>query len=194
MRLALPGAAAAAAAVAVAALGAGSAALAEAPFHRTCATHAEGPANGPEPPYSSRDVRFGRLIFIGLDRRHAWRLRRGADGTLKIPVVVREGAPVTVRITPLGRTRARLDFDMSQWRRTGRRVADGDGQRAVRFEACPADTRRFSDGRPLGPWTGYPGGFLVDRPGCARLTATAPGMRTVRRRIALGVAVARCRA
>jgi hypothetical protein len=64
---------------------------------------------------------------------------------------------------------------------------------AVRFHACPAQTRRFTDGKPLGPWTGYPGGFLVDHPGCARLTVTAPGMRTVRRRIALGVAVARCR-
>ena len=192
--MALLGAAAAAVAVAAVALAAGSTAPADAPFDRTCATHAEGPANGPDPPYSRRDVRLGRLYFIGLDRRHAWRLWRGADGTLKIPVVVREGAPVTVRITPLGRTRARLDFDMSQWRRTGRRVADGAGHRAVRFHACPADTRRFSDGRPLGPWTGYPGGFLVDRPGCARLTATAPRMRTVRRRIALGVAVARCRA
>ena len=83
---------------------------------------------------------------------------------------------------------------MAQWGREGRRVADGDGQRAVRFHACPADTRRFTDGNPLGPWTGYPGGFLVDRPGCARLTATAAGMRTVRRRVALGVAVSRCRA
>lgn len=190
MRLAFP--AVAAAAVAVVVLAAGPSAGAGAPFDRTCATRAEGPANGPTPPYSNRDVRFGRLVFIGLDGRHAWRLRRGADGMRKIPVVVRAGTPVTVRITPLGRTRARLDFDMSQWRRTGRRVAAGDGQRAVRFEACRADTRRFTDGRPLGPWTGYPGGFLVDRPGCARLTASAPGMRTVRRRVALGVAPARC--
>lgn len=154
----------------------------------------EGPAGGPGPPYSSQDVRFGRLYFLTLDRNHRWRQRRGADGVLKIPVVVGAGEPVAVRITPLGRARARLDFDMAQWRREGRRVADGDGRRAVRFHACPPTTRRFTDGRPLGPWTGYPGGFLVDRPGCARLTATAAGMRTVRRRVALGVAVSRCRA
>lgn len=166
---------------------------ATAPLDRTCATRAEGPAAGAGPPYGSHDVRFGRLFFLGLDRRHSWRQRRGADGTLKIPVVVSEGPPVTVRIMPLGRARARLDFDVAQWRREGRRVAGGDGQRAVRFHACPASTPRFTDGKPLGTWTGYPGGFLVDRPGCARLTVSAEGMRTVRRRVALGVAPARCR-
>ncbi|HEV2787220.1 MAG TPA: hypothetical protein VGV67_12560 [Solirubrobacteraceae bacterium] len=165
-----------------------------APFDRTCATRAEGPGARPGPPYSSHDVRFGRLFFLGLGRHHGWRPRRGADGTLKIPVVVHEGAPVTVRITPLGRTRARLDFDVRQWRREGRRVADGYGQRAVRFHACPAGTPRFIDGKPLGVWTAYPGGFLVDRPGCARLTASGKGMRTVVRRVALGVAPSRCRA
>lgn len=163
-----------------------------APFDRTCATNA-GRMTPPGPPYSSQDVRFGRLFFLGLDRHHRWRLRRGMDGTLKIPVVVGDGEPVTVRITPLGRTRARLDFDVAQWRREGRRVADGYGQRAVRFHTCPSGTVRFIDGTPS-PWTGYPGGFLVDRPGCARLTVTAKGMRTVRRRVALGVAVSRCRA
>lgn len=165
---------------------------ADAPFDRTCATDA-GRMRAPGPPYTSADARFGRLFFIGLDRRHRWRLRRGMDGTLKIPVVVLSGAPVTVRITPLGRTRARLDFNMAEWRRDGRRVANGDGQRAVRFHTCPPGTRRFTDGT-LNPWTGYPGGFLVDRPGCARLTVAAHGMRTVRRRVALGVAVSRCRA
>ena len=172
----------------------GTASAEAAPFDRTCATHAEGPAGGSGPPYGKGDVRFGRLYFLGLARRHSWRLRRGADGVLKIPVVLREGAPVTVRITPLGRARARLDFDVEQWRREGRRVAAGDGQRAVRFHACPASTPRFTDGQPLGPWTGYPGGFLVDRPGCARLTVNGAGMPTVRRRVALGVAPRRCRA
>lgn len=100
---------------------------------------------------------------------------------------------MTVRITPLGRTQARLDFNPAQWSRRGRRVAAGDGQRVVRFHACSADTRRFTDGKPLGPWTGYPGGFLIDRPGCATLTISARGAPTVRRRVALGVAVARCR-
>ena len=183
-----------AAALAVAIAPAGSPAVGrDAAFDRTCVTRAEGPARAAGPPYSRADVRLGRLFFLRRDRRHRWQPRRGADGTLKIPVVVGEGEPVTVRITPLGRTRARLDFDMAQWRREGRRVADGDGQRAVRFHACSAATRRFTDGKALGRWTGYPGGFLVDRPGCARLTATAPAMRTVRRRIALGVAVSRCR-
>jgi len=165
----------------------------EAPFDRTCPTRVEGPAGGPQAPYGRRDVRFGRLIFIGLDRPQRWRQRRGADGTMKIPVVLREGTAVTVTIRPIGRTRARLDFDREEWTRTGRRVAGGDGQRAVRFHACPANTPRFSDGRPIGPWTGYNGGFLVDRPGCVRLTVSAEAMPTMRRRAALGVPVSRCR-
>lgn len=171
----------------------GGAAAATEPFVRTCDTHVEGPVTAGEPSLRAAG-RFGRLVFIGLDRRHRWQLRRGADGNLKIPVLIHEGAPITIRITPLGRTRARLDFDPGQWSSKGRRVADGDGQRAVRFDACPAQRPRFSDGKPLGPWTGYHGGFLVDRPGCARLTASARGMLTVRRRIALGVPIATCRA
>lgn len=164
-------------------------------YQRTCDTHAEGPLTTAEPSLGPNDVRFGRLVFIGLDRRHRWQPPHpGSSGTLKIPVRIREGSPVTVRITPLGRTQARLDFNPERWSRRGRRVAAGDGQRVVRFHACPADTKRFSDGRPLGPWTGYPGGFLVDRPGCATLTVTTHGTPTVRRRIALGVAIAGCRA
>lgn len=163
-------------------------------YQRTCDTHAEGPLTTAEPPVRAQDVRLHRLVFIGLDRRHRWQPPHpGSSGTLKIPVRIREGSPVTVRITPLGRTRARLDFNPERWSRRDRRVAAGDGQRVVRFHACPADTRRFTDGRPLGPWTGYPGGFLVDRPGCATLTVSARGTPTVRRRVALGVAVARCR-
>lgn len=164
-----------------------------APFDRTCITHAEGPPTSRMPPYHASDVQLGRVFFLGLGRRHRWQLRRGADGILKVPVMVGEGTPVTVTISPIGRTRARLDFDWDEWARSGRRVADGDGQRTVRFHACPATRPRFSDGKPLGPWTGYNGGFLVDRPGCARLTATARGMPTVRRRIALGVSPASCR-
>jgi hypothetical protein len=162
------------------------------PFDRTCLTRAEGPGNSRTPPYSRQDVRFGPLFFIDLGREQQWRQTRGADGTLKIPVVLRTGPPVTVRIAPIGRTSARLDFDMSEWSRQGRHAAAGDGQRIVRFHACPRGTRRFTDHKPLGAWTFYPGGFLVDRPGCVRLTATGKGMRTVRRRVALGVPPSRC--
>ena len=157
---------------------AGSAASAPAaPFDRRCITHAEGPPTSRTPPYHASDVRLGRVFFLGLGRRHRWQLRRGADGILKVPVMVGEVTPVTVTIAPIGRTRARLNFDVVEWGRAGRRVADGDGQRAVRFHACPANRPRFSDGKPLGPWTGYNGGFLVDRPGDA---AGAPSDRARR--------------
>jgi hypothetical protein len=162
------------------------------PYVRTCETHAEGP----ELRYEVRpehDVVLGRVTFIGLrDRIQVSRRGRGDSGA-KVPVTVGAGPPVTVRLRPLRRTRARLDFDPEEWRAEGRRIAAGDGQRAVRFEPCPPETPRFTDGRPIGDQTGHPGGFLIARPGCARLVAHAPGEPTVRRRVALGVAPRRCR-
>jgi hypothetical protein len=97
-----------------------------------------------------------------------------------------------VRLVELGRTRARLDFDRDDDRGQRRTVARGNGQRSVTFEPCPPDTPRFTDGRPIGNQTGYPGGVLVGRPGCARLVARAPGEDVVRRRVALGVPPRRC--
>ena len=158
---------------------------------RTCDTHAEGPYGQSQPP-SARDVTLGRVTFIGLGRRIPWGRPLHGDPTAKIPVVIRAGAPVTVRIRPLRRTRARLDFDPSEWRARRRSIARGAGQRSVRFEPCPPDTKRFTDGRPLGEETFYPGGFLVARRGCARLIARAPGEDVVRRRVALGVPPRRC--
>jgi hypothetical protein len=94
---------------------------------------------------------------------------------------------VTLRIVPLGRTRARLDYDRSAWRDPRRA-----GQRAIRFESCPPDTPRFDGSGPLGEITGYNGGFRVRQGGCARLVARSPGEPTVRRRVALGVPPRRC--
>ena len=159
---------------------------------RTCDTRAEGP---PDTAFAAgpNDVVLGRIAFIGLRRPIRLNGVPGHDATAKVPVDVESGAPVTVTIRPLRRTRARLDFDRREWRERRRRIARGAGQRSVRFEPCPPDTPRFTDGRPLGDHTFYPGGFLVARRGCARLVARAPGEETVRRRVALGVASRRCR-
>ena len=154
------------------------------PFARTCDTRAEGPRGPAFAPDPDRDVALGRVAFLGL------RDRRGTSGdppVAKVPVVIAAGAPVTVRITPLRRTRARLDFDVDAWRREGRA-----GQRAVRFVPCAPQTPRFTDGEPVGDHTFYPGGFLIRRKGCARLVARAPGEPAVRRRVALGVPPRRC--
>ena len=158
-------------------------------YDRTCGTRAEGPP----PDYTPRatDTALGRVRFLARgERRLPQRPHDGSDPSVKLPVGVRTGRPVTVRVRPAGP--ARLDFDIESASRGPRRVADGDGQVAVRFHACPPDTRRFSDGRPLGPWTMYPGGFLVARPGCVRLTARGAGMRTRTATIALGVPRRRC--
>jgi hypothetical protein len=157
------------------------------PFTRTCDTRAEGPQ--PDAGPGAGSVRLGRLYFLSRGVRELPPGHRGSDPTVKLPVAIATGRPVTVRVPRAAR--ARLDFDHEASARR-RRVATGDGQRAVRFEACPPDTRRFSDGRPLGRWTFYPGGFLVARPGCVRVTARGPGMDTARARLALGVPRRRC--
>ena len=162
-------------------------------FTRTCGTRAEGPPGAP--PFEAnarRDVTVGRVTFIGLRDKIPLSPPRGGDTIAKRPVVVAAGPPVTVRIRPLRRTRARLDFDQEEWRGDRRRIARGAGQRAVRFEPCPPETERFTDGRPLGDHTFYPGGFLIAKRGCARLVARAPGEDVVRRRVALGVPQRRC--
>ena len=159
---------------------------------RTCDTRAEAPGSPPFVARAASDVTLGRVTFLGLARRAPIGRPARGDPTAKIPVVIRTGAPVTVRIRPLGRTRARLDFDRGEWRDRNRTIARGAGQRTVRFEPCPPDTEHFSDGRPLGDHTFYPGGFIVARAGCARLVARAPGEETVRRRVAIAVPPRRC--
>jgi hypothetical protein len=159
------------------------------PFERTCATRAET-SRADESPRAGA-VRLGRLAFAAHGVEQMARGVNGSDPTVKLPVALRIGPPVTVRLRRSAR--ARLDFDNEESGSRRRRVASGDGQLAVRFEACPRGTRRFSDGRPHGRWTFYPGGFLVARAGCVSVTARGRGMRTARTRLALGVPLRRCR-
>jgi hypothetical protein len=156
---------------------------------RTCSERVEPPRRDFVP--SSRDVVLGRVVFLelrGINNRIGAR-PRDADMTMKVPVIVRAGAPVTVRIHERGRTSARLDFVRDGWNAPRRRVAEGAGQRAVRFVPCDPAQPAWTDGRPMGPWTGFNGGFLVARPGCAVLESGG-----VRRRVALAVPVRTCTA
>jgi hypothetical protein len=107
---------------------------------------------------------------------------------LKTPVIIRAGAPVVIRVAERDRRYVALDFDVKSAKARDR-VAE-DGQSSVRFHACPPDTKRFTDGKPLGEWTGYPGGMLVERRRCVTFEILEEGRPTVRRRLGIG---RRCR-
>ena len=141
---------------------------------RGCDTRAEVP--GPVPAVRpGRDVVLGRVAFRGLGRRLS-------GERVKVPATVTTGSPVTVRLRLLGRTRARLAFSHDH----------PEGHAAITFEPCAPETPRFTDGEPVGRTTGFAGGFIIRRPGCARLVARSPGEPTVRRRVALGGPPRRC--
>lgn len=162
----------------------------ERPVDRTCATRAEAPNRVPVI-LPRRDLVMGRAVFFGLrDGVLVPKARAGEDSVVKLGIAVRTGAPLTVRLTLIGAAGVALDYGGPG---SGDPLRVADGQRAVRFFACPPSTRRFSDGRALGAWTGYTGGFLVAHPGCVRLRVTARGDRAVTRRVAIGVPLARCR-
>lgn len=153
-------------------------------FDRTCETHAEGP--DPDEivePDARRDLVVGRVMLLNV--RAAGRelpAYKSRDRYLiKTPVIIRAGAPVVVRIAKRDRKHVALNFDASDQRR---------GQHSVRFHPCPPDTTRFSDGKPLGEWTAYPGGLILRRPRCVTFELLEDGRPTVRRRVALGK---RCR-
>jgi hypothetical protein len=163
-------------------------------FDRVCETHAEGA----EPddvalPDPRTDVVAGR-VSIASARAAARRLPRRKPThnprawILKTPVVIRAGAPVVVRVAERDRPYVAFDFDGKGGAERDR-VAE-DGQSSVRFHACPPDTKRFSDGKPLGEWTGYPGGLIVERRRCVTFEFLEDGKPTVRRRLGIG---RRCR-
>lgn len=152
-------------------------------YDRTCETRAEGadPDEVVEPD-PRRDLVVGRVMLLNAraagGELESYKSRRGY--LIKTPVIIRAGAPVAVRIAQRDRRHVALDFDN----------ADENGQRSVRFHPCPPETERFSDGKPLGEWTAYPGGLILERPRCVTFEVLEEGKPTVRRRVALGK---RCR-
>ena len=180
--------------VAFALTGAGGDTPPAAEFDRVCETHAEGA----EPddvalPNARTDVVAGRvsIAFARVaarslsDRKPPFNPRAWI---LKTPVIIRAGAPVVIRVAERDRRYVALDFDVKSAKARDR-VAE-DGQSSVRFHACPPDTKRFTDGKPLGEWTGYPGGMLVERRRCVTFEILEEGRPTVRRRLGIG---RRCR-
>lgn len=163
---------------------------AAATFDRTCETRAEGgKPTDVAVPNPRTDVIGGRVSIIFArkranslpERKPAW---NRAAYILKTPVIIRAGAPVVVRVAARDRPYAALDFDQRRWSKRNRSAKDG--QSSVRFHACPPDTKRFVDGRPLGEWTGYPGGLIIERRRCVTLEFLEEGQPTIRRRVGFG--------
>jgi hypothetical protein len=126
-----------------------------------------------------RDVRIGPVVFFGL--RHPERQRvlgtHGRDPGYKIPIAVRAGRPVLLRVQS-----HELAFNYAT--RNVDRVEEG--QSLVLVKPCPPSTRKFTDGRPIGRWTAFSGGFIVRTPGCYPIEVARRGKPFVRRSVALG--------
>ena len=90
--------------------------------------------------------------------------------------------PVTLAVAAPDRAHASLLFDRARFRADGRyRLADGE--RSVRFTACPGQDPTRSNG-----------GLLVDGPGCVRLVVRLPDRRSaVRRAVRVGTGGPPCR-
>jgi hypothetical protein len=175
----------------VASAGAAPVAKKHGPPVRGCATRAEG--DGPLGLHDKANLRIGPVLFYGLRRAATEPLEhvRGRDSTLKAGIAVRAGPPVSIRIPRSARRDIALQYAV---RRDGsfpdvKHVADG--QSLVLIKACPPSTRRFTDGRAIGPWTGFAGGFVVRAPGCYPIEVARQGKPFKRRLVGFGE---RCRA
>lgn len=134
---------------------------------RTCAQRIE--VTGDRTPRTRpSDVRLGPVLFFGLrkaaDPDAHEPFDQDADPTWKTAIAVKTGEPVVLAIAGGRTSGASLIYDMRQFR--AETVAGGGGDAAVRVKPCPPSTRRFSDGRRVGRWTLFSGGFMFEGPRC----------------------------
>ena len=144
------------------------------------------------PRASEPQLREARRTSITVSNLTLWGVLRARDASFgpggqhdgwKAGVSVRGDRPVTLRVA--ARDRGWLALEYVPGRRATH-VVDGDA--TVRFEPCPSGTRRFSDGRPLGPETAWAGAFVVGRRGCATfLVRRAGAPRSTRIRLGFGL-------
>ena len=164
--------------LALASLAAGPDASASTPT-RTCAQRIEaGGAPLPFPGPRSGRVLAGPLALSGLFPRTPSGLGpRHENGRfwLKVGALVRAGRPIVLSVP----TRYRGTFFVNY-------AGSGTGEPVVRIEPCPPSTPAFSYDGPVGPVTGFSGGFEVTRPGCYPLDVAVVGGRTYRVRLSLG--------
>lgn len=153
-----------------------------------CATHVEPSVERFEP---ERDVVRGpfALVTVRSDlprlSRASYQPRAGRLAGIKLPVGLHTGHTATLQISTHQRKRAALLY--RDQTRTANRVKDGDA--AVSFEPCSADTPAFLGGT-VGPITGWAGALIVTGPGCFRLKLHTDGKRRSDIRLPLG---RRCR-
>jgi hypothetical protein len=147
---------------------------------RSCHARVEGGGGVTIRP--QRDIRIGPVVFFGLrhPERQAVLGTHGRDAGFKIPIAVRAGRPVRLRIPP----EVRGDLAFNYGARNAAVIADG--QSLVLVRPCPPRTRRFTNGRPIGRWTAFSGGFIVRTPGCYPIEVARRGKPFTRRLVALG--------
>ena len=144
-----------------------------------CGTHIETPPAPPEQLRAalSRSVKVDGTVFWGLRNaeRRTFDGRRGHKAAISVP----HGAPLTVKVAARDRGWLKLDYDrVERW--------------SVRFVPCAPDTPRFSDDGVVGEETGYAGGFVARRNGCATLLVRREGAERWRRvRVGFGVPCSR---
>jgi hypothetical protein len=147
---------------------------------RRCSERVEGGVGVTISP--RRDIRIGPVVFFGLRRpgRQMVPGTHGRDPGYKIPIAVRAGRAVLLRIPP----EARADVALNYAARNAGVIADG--QWLVLVKPCPPRTRRFTNGKPIGRWTAFSGGLIVRTPGCYPIEVARRGKPFTRRLVALG--------
>jgi hypothetical protein len=143
---------------------------------RDCRTRAES-GRAPLPFLGASSVVAGPIAFWGLARAGQGLGEHGEDGRFfaKAAASVRAGRAVVLSVPK--RFRARLAL---------RYARGGTESSEVRFVPCAPSTRAFSYRGRVGRVTGFPGGFVLTRPGCYPLDVRVEGGRTHRVRVAFG--------
>jgi hypothetical protein len=146
---------------------------------RTCEQRIEaggGPLRFPAPRRGR--VFAGPLALSGLfPRTPAGLGPRHENGrfSVKVGALVRAGKPVVLFVPARYRGTLFLHYARA-----------GTGEPVVRIEPCPPATAAFSYEGPVGPVTGFSGGFEVTKPGCYPLDVRVVGGRAYRVRLSLG--------
>lgn len=145
-----------------------------------------------------RDVIRGPFALVTLARdlpllsRASYRPSNGRLPVVKLPVGLRAGHTATLSVAPNQRPYAALTY--REETRDARGVQDGD--RAVAFKPCRADTPAFGAAVPrrlgalsggiVGPITGWAGALILTGPRCIRLEVRVDGQRQPDIRLPLG--------
>jgi hypothetical protein len=151
---------------------------------RTCAQRAESDSSDPVQNRTADDLFIAhRLLLAGLRGVKTQDIpANGVPGKywFKALAEIRTGRDITLSVPASERGRWWLAYSNDR------------GENVVRLEPCRPTVRRFIDGRPVGNWTLFPGGFLYREAGCYTLQVRIEGRRNLLRyRFPLG-AGARC--